>query len=51
MLRQELCNLKCQLETCPSTAQEIAVVLNAQVLEMLGYLESIAAQQNDFRRA
>lgn len=51
VLRQELCNLKCQLETCPSTAQEVAVVLNAQVLEMLGYLESIAAQQNDFRRA
>lgn len=24
MLRQELCNLKCQLETCPSSTQEIA---------------------------
>lgn len=24
VLRQELCNLKCQLETCPSSTQEIA---------------------------
>lgn len=48
VLRQELCNLKCQLETCPSNTQEIAAVLNTQVLEMLGYLESVEAQQNYF---
>lgn len=51
VLRQELCNLKCQLETCPSSTQEIAAALNTQVLEMLGYSESMEAQQNYFCRA
>lgn len=44
MLSQELYSLKCQLETCPSTTREITAELNVQVLEMLGYLESIAAK-------
>lgn len=48
VLSQELYNLKCQLEICPSTTWEITAELNAQVLEMLGYLDSIAAKQNDF---
>lgn len=48
MLSQELCNPKCQLETCPG-AQEGTVELNVQVLEMLWCLESMVAQQNDFR--
>ena len=51
VLRQELFKLECQLETCPSTTQEIAAVLNAQMLEVLGYSESMAAQRSSFRRA
>lgn len=48
LLSQELCNPKCQLETCPG-AQEVTVELNVQVLETLWYLESMVVQQNDFR--